>query len=77
MITGAAGGMAWANLERDARAGFKVVGLDQRWRQPVFGPEASSPANRWKPIKPVPRCSHYNFDIRNRNAVENFFGLPV
>lgn len=77
MITGAAGGMGLENVERDVRAGFKVVGIGQRWRQQDFGPEASSLARRWKPVESIPCCPHHNFDIRNRYAVENFFGLPV
>ncbi len=77
MITGAAGGMGLESVERDVRARFKVVGIDQGWRQRVFGPEAFSFFNQWKPVESIPRCPRHNFDICNRYAVENFFALPV
>ncbi len=73
IVTGAAGLIGSESVKRFAHEGFKVVGIDNDLRQWFFGQEASTLANRQKLIASVPGYQHYDFDIRDRPAVENLF----
>ena len=73
MVTGSAGLIGSESVKRFAREGFKIVGIDNDLRQWFFGREASTLANRQKLIAAVPGYQHHDFDIRNRQAVEDLF----
>lgn len=73
IVTGAAGLIGSESVKRFAREGYKVVGIDNDLRQWFFGKEASTLANRKKLIETVPHYQHHDFDIRDRQAVENLF----
>ena len=73
VVTGAAGLIGSESVKRFALEGFKVVGIDNDLRQWFFGKEASTLANRQKLIATVPGYQHHDFDIRDRQAVENLF----
>ena len=73
IVTGAAGLIGSESVKRFAIEGFKVVGIDNDLRQWFFGKEASTLANRQKLIATVPGYEHHDFDIRDRQAVENLF----
>jgi CDP-paratose 2-epimerase len=74
IITGAAGLIGSESVKRFARESFKVVGIDNDLRQWFFGKEASTLGNRQKLIESIPNYQHHDFDIRDRQAVENLFG---
>jgi CDP-paratose 2-epimerase len=73
IVTGSAGLIGSESVKRFAREGFKVVGIDNDLRQWFFGKEASTLANRQKLIAAVPGYQHHDFDIRDRQAVEDLF----
>jgi len=73
IVTGSAGLIGSESVKRFAREGFKVVGIDNDLRQWFFGKEASTLANRQKLMATVPGYQHHDFDIRDRQAVENLF----
>ena len=73
VVTGAAGLIGSESVKRFALEGFKVVGIDNDLRQWFFGKEASTLGNRQKLIATVPGYQHHDFDIRDRQAVENLF----
>jgi CDP-paratose 2-epimerase len=73
IVTGSAGLIGSESVKRFAGEGFKVVGVDNNLRQWFFGEEASTLANRQKLIKTIPNYQHQDFDIRDRQAVENLF----
>jgi CDP-paratose 2-epimerase len=73
IVTGSAGLIGSESVKHFAREGFKVVGIDNNLRQWFFGQEASTLANRQKLIETIPNYQHHDFDIRDRQAVENLF----
>jgi CDP-paratose 2-epimerase len=73
IVTGAAGLIGSESVKRFACEGFKVVGIDNNLRQWFFGKEASTLTSRQQLIKTVPQYQHHDFDIRDRQAVENLF----
>ena len=73
IVTGAAGLIGSESVKRFAREGYQVVGIDNDLRRWFFGPEASTLANRQKLIETIPQYQHHDFDIRDRQAVENLF----
>jgi len=73
IVTGSAGLIGSESVKRFASEGFKVVGIDNDLRQWFFGKEASTLANRQKLIATLPGYQHHDFDIRERQAVENLF----
>jgi CDP-paratose 2-epimerase len=54
IITGAAGWIGSESVQRFARKGFRVVGMDNNLRRWFFGAGASTPANRRKLIEAIP-----------------------
>jgi CDP-paratose 2-epimerase len=54
IITGAAGLIGLKSVQRFARKGFRVVGMDNNLRRWFFGAGASTPANRRKLIEAIP-----------------------
>ena len=71
IVTGAAGLIGSESVKRFAQAGLKVVGIDNDLRRWFFGDGASTLANRRKLIESIPNYQHHDFDIRDRQAVEN------
>jgi CDP-paratose 2-epimerase len=49
------------------------VGIDNDLRQRFFGKEASTLTRRQRLIETVLQYQHHDFDIRDRQAVENLF----
>src|ERR1035438_2100805 len=74
IVTGAAGLIGSESVKRFAREGFRVAGIDNDLRRWFFGDGASTLANRRKLIESIPNYQHHDFDIRDRQAVENLFG---
>jgi CDP-paratose 2-epimerase len=54
IITGAAGLIGSESVQRFARKGFRVVGMDNNLRRWFFGAGAATPANRRKLIEAIP-----------------------
>ena len=73
IVTGSAGLIGSESVKRFASEGFTVVGIDNDLRQWFFGKEASTLASRQKLIATLPGYQHHDFDIRDRQAVENLF----
>ncbi len=73
IVTGSAGLIGSESVKRFAREGFQVAGIDNDLRQWFFGKEASTLGNRRKLIATVPGYQHHDFDIRDRQAVEDLF----
>ena len=73
IVTGAAGLIGSESVKQFAREGFRVAGIDNDLRRWFFGDGASTLANRQKLIESIPNYQHHDFDIRDRQAVENLF----
>ena len=73
LVTGSAGLIGSECVQRFAREGHPVVGIDNDLRKWFFGEEASTLGNRRRLAAGVPGYVHQDFDIRDRAAVEKLF----
>jgi CDP-paratose 2-epimerase len=73
IITGSAGLIGSEAVEFFAGLGMDVVGLDNDMRGELFGEEASTEWNRKRLESEVGRYTHYQVDIRNKEAIEKIF----
>ena len=73
IVTGSAGLIGSECVQRFAREGFRIVGIDNDLRAWFFGPEASTTANRDKLIRHVQNYDHRAIDIRDRAKIEHLF----
>jgi CDP-paratose 2-epimerase len=74
IITGSAGLIGSEASTFFAGLGFDVVGIDNNMREGFFGPDASTAWNRRRLEESLgKRYSHYNVDIRDRQALAQVF----
>ena len=53
--------------------GFHIVGIDNDMRRYFFGPEGSTNKNKIRLENEIPDYEHYDYDIRDFNALEKVF----
>jgi CDP-paratose 2-epimerase len=74
VITGSAGLIGSEATRFFAGLGFHVVGIDNNMRETFFGPDASTEWNRARLEEGLGTgYTHYNLDIRNREALAQLF----
>jgi len=73
LITGSAGLIGAEAVRFFSRKGLDIVGIDNNMRMVFFGNEASTEWSRKKLEDDVPNYTHYNEDIRNRDAMDKIF----
>jgi len=73
IITGSAGLVGSETARLFSERGWEVVGVDNNMRMQLFGPEASTAANRARLESEVRGYRHTTLDIRDRDAVEGLF----
>ena len=73
LITGSAGLIGSEAVQFYCRRGYLVIGVDNDMRRHFFGEDAST---RWKRdalLEEYPQYTHYDVDVRDREAVERIF----
>jgi CDP-paratose 2-epimerase len=75
IVTGSAGLIGSETVERFAREGHRLVGLDNDMRSQFFGAEASTRSTRDHLIETVADYEHHDIDIRDAGAVRELFKL--
>jgi CDP-paratose 2-epimerase len=73
LITGSAGLIGAEAVQFYCRRGYLVIGVDNDMRRHFFGEDAST---RWKRdalLKEYPQYTHYDVDVRDREAIERIF----
>lgn len=74
VVTGSAGLIGSEAAVFFADLGFEVVGIDNNMRELFFGAEASTRWNRERLERELgPRYTHYDLDIRDRDAIARLF----
>jgi len=73
LVTGSAGLVGSQSVRFFAEKGFDVVGIDNDIRAYFFGPQASTGWNQKTLVKTYGNYTAYNFDIRNKNKLEDLF----
>ncbi len=74
VITGSAGLIGSEAASYFVPLGYDVVGVDNNMREVFFGPEASTLWNRERLVQQLgARYTHYDLDVRNREAVNLLF----
>ncbi len=74
IVTGSAGLIGSEAVRHFASLGFDLVGIDNDMRQQFFGPEASTAWNKGRLMSDLgPAYSHYDTDIRDRDALAKIF----
>src|SRR5207247_6866306 len=73
VVTGSAGLIGSETVKRFAKAGARVVGIDNDMRGQFFGAEASTKKIRDDLIATVRGYEHHDLDIRDASAVLELF----
>lgn len=73
IVTGSAGLIGSETVKRFHAEGYDVIGIDNDMRAYFFGSEASTSWNRERLIRELPRYTHFDYDIRNFEAIEQLF----
>src|SRR3954469_22667384 len=73
IVTGSAGLIGSETVQRFARDGARVVGIDNDMRARFFGAEASTRRTRDELVASVPNYEHHDIDIRDADAVMRLF----
>ncbi|HEV2096104.1 MAG TPA: NAD-dependent epimerase/dehydratase family protein [Chthoniobacterales bacterium] len=73
IVTGSAGLIGSETVERFARDGYRVVGIDNDMRSRFFGAEASTRRTRDHLIETIRGYEHHEIDIRDALAVADLF----
>lgn len=73
IITGSAGLIGSEAVAYFAKKGLDIVGIDNDMRRYFFGDEASTLWNRRRLEREVRGYTHFDVDIRNRDAIEQIF----
>ena len=75
IITGSAGLIGSEATTFFADLGFDVAGIDNDMRAQFFGPDASNDSNRRRLVSVLgDRYRHFDFDIRDKDALQTVFG---
>jgi len=73
LITGSAGLIGAESVRFFSTKGFKIIGVDNDMRRFFFGDEASTKWSRERLESEVADYTHYDKDIRDREAMEHIF----
>ncbi len=73
LVTGSAGLVGSECVRFFSQKGFGVIGVDNNMRKNFFGDAASVEWNKALLLKTAPGYVHYDFDIRDKAAVESLF----
>lgn len=73
VITGAAGLIGGEAVRFFAEQGFDIAGIDNDMRRTFFGPEATTLWHRRELERTVKGYTHYDADIRDRDAMAKVF----
>lgn len=73
LVTGSGGLIGSESVRLFSEKGFKAYGIDNDMRGYFFGNEGSTRWNFEKLQSDVPGYTHYDVDVRNRDAVEAIF----
>lgn len=73
IITGSAGLIGSEAATYFAQQGMEIIGIDNDLRRYFFGDEASNEWNRRRLETQLHRYTHYNIDIRDREAINQIF----
>ena len=73
LITGSAGLIGSESVFFFAEKGFQIVGIDNDMRKFFFGKEASTHWNLNQIQKNIPNYTHFDSDIRDKDAMEQIF----
>ena len=74
IVTGSAGLIGSETCQKFHAEGFDVVGIDNDMRARLFGADASTAATRERLRCSLKKYRHEDFDIRNRDAIDELFG---
>jgi CDP-paratose 2-epimerase len=69
LVTGSACLIGSEAARHFTRLGLDVVGVDNDMRREFFGPKASTPRNVAQFASELGACTHYEVDIRDRDAL--------
>lgn len=73
VITGSSGLVGSEAAKRLHALGYDVWGIDNDMRSVFFGKEASTTWMRRRLVKELPNYRHFDFDIRDRSAIDQLF----
>jgi CDP-paratose 2-epimerase len=73
LVTGSAGLIGSETVKRFARAGQRVIGIDNDMRKQFFGAEASTRKTRDELRTNLPEYEHHEIDIRDADALREIF----
>lgn len=73
LVTGSSGLIGSEAVLYFDRKGYKVLGLDNNMRADFFGPKGDTTWNLRRLQKQTRHFEHHNLDIRNREAILDFF----
>ena len=73
LVTGSAGLVGSECVRFFSQKGFGVIGVDNNMRKNFFGAAASVEWNKDRLLKTAPDYVHYDFDIRDKAAIEGLF----
>lgn len=73
LITGSAGLVGSEAVRFFAKKDFKIIGIDNDMRKVFFGEEASTLWNRNLLIKEFPNYTHLDYDIRDKDRIQDLF----
>jgi CDP-paratose 2-epimerase len=73
LITGSAGLIGAESVRFFSKKGFRIIGIDNNMRRVFFGNEASTEWSRRRLESEIKSYTHYDMDIRNKEAMETIF----
>lgn len=73
LITGSAGLIGAESVRFFSKKGFRIIGIDNDMRRVFFGDEASTEWSRKRLESEIKNYTHYDRDIRDKEAMEAIF----
>jgi CDP-paratose 2-epimerase len=73
LVTGSAGLIGAEAVRFFAGKGFRILGVDNNLRKQFFGADADTSWSRRELEASVPNYTHFDLDIRDRDAIEALF----
>src|SRR3954470_10188181 len=73
IVTGSSGLIGSETVQRFAKDGARVVGIDNDMRARFFGAEASTSKSREKLVREISNYEHHDVDIRDAGKVLELF----
>ena len=77
LITGSAGLIGSESVTFFSDKFDLIIGIDNNYREVLFGQQASTLWNRDVLINTVSNYKHYNIDIRDNVSLENFLSILI